>query len=71
MALPTLEEDMMIATHTDYLRPGHLRVEDKKKILCVGPAAPIFKSLARPNLPAWPLAPQGDLRRSFREAARG
>jgi hypothetical protein len=46
----------MIATHIDYLRHGHLRVEDRKKILYVGPQAPLFRALYDPALPVWPAA---------------
>jgi hypothetical protein len=55
----------MIATHKDYLRPGHIRVEDKKKILCVGPAAPLYKAVNKPGLPSWPHGQERDARRSF------
>jgi hypothetical protein len=54
----------MIATHIDYLRPGFIRVEDRKKVLCVGPQAPLFRALHRPDLPAWPDA-EHDARRMF------
>jgi hypothetical protein len=57
----------MRATHTDYLHPGHLRVETgqtysawdtvrgfhEREALCVSPGSSVYLKLNRPNLPKW------------------
>lgn len=51
----------MKATHTDYLHPRHLRVEDGKsdplrhdpKALCLSPSSSDYARLNKPGLPKW------------------
>lgn len=57
----------MKATHTDYLHPRHLRVEDGgrypvwgggdlsfvRTAVCVAPSASIYARLNKPDLPKW------------------
>jgi hypothetical protein len=54
----------MRATHKDYLQPGFLRVEDRKKVLCAGPDTQLFRDCYRPGLPVWPDA-RSDQRKSM------
>ncbi len=41
----------MIATHTDYKHPKHLRVVDGGQVLCVAPSASIYAKLNKAGLP--------------------
>lgn len=43
----------MKATHTDYLHPKHLRVEDGNRVLCMSPSAKAYEGLNRKGLPSW------------------
>lgn len=41
----------MKATHTDYLHPRHLRVEDGGEVFCVSPSCSDYQQLAKASLP--------------------
>ena len=49
----------MKATHTDYLHPRHLRIEENGEVFCMSPSCSDYGRLAKASLPKF----SGDLPR--------
>ena len=43
--------EAMKATHTDYLHPRHLRVEENGEVFCMSPSCSDYGRLAKASLP--------------------
>ncbi len=43
----------MKATHTDYMNPRHLRVEDGTNVWCMAPSCSDYAKLNKPGLPSY------------------
>lgn len=52
-APPVVPEVTRVATHFDYLEPGHLRVLVNGQVTSVPPEAPEYVDLYHPDLPTW------------------